>query len=161
MKIIGIDPGLKGAVAHYDTMSEVLTVLDNDFDKQKFATPMFHQRFMGLPRADVAVLENVKINGGYKKSEGKGWSAAANATLQRGVGCLGSFANQVTETLVLVSPVTWKGQLFLTEDKQLSMDIAHLRFPKHKHQINRHDIAEACLLISWYLHGDKEIEIDD
>lgn len=161
MKIIGIDPGLKGAVAHYDLFSDKLIILNNDFDKQKFATPMFHRKFMELPRADVAILENVKINGGYKKSEGKGWSAAANATLQRGVGCLGSFANQVSDALVLTSPVTWKSQLFLTDDKQLSMDIAHLRFPRHKSQINRHDIAEACLLISWYLHGDGEVEVDD
>lgn len=158
MRFIGIDPGLKGAIAHYDTMTRKLMVLDNEFDKQKFATPEFYKQFMSLPPADVAILENVQLNGGYIK--GRGWSAKGNATMQRGVGTLGSFANQIAESVVLVSPVTWKGQLYLTDDKQLSMDIAHLRFPKHKNIINRHDIAEACLLISWYLHGDSELEIE-
>ena len=154
MKINGIDPGLKGAVAQYDVIKDELIIIDNQFDGQKFVDRIFYKKFMDLPYADVSILENVKLNGGYDTSAKTGWSAAANATMQRGLGALGSMATQKSGSVVLVSPVTWKSQLFLTGNKQLSMDIAHLRFPRHKDKIKRHDHAEACLLISWHLHGD-------
>ncbi len=152
MKLLGCDPGLKGAVCFLDTQTRELIFIDNDFDDQKFLTKKCFNQLQQLPDGFIAVMENVQ--------QMQGWSARSNQTLQRTVGALGSVLSSKVTNLVLVSPITWKHQLYLTDDKELSIAVAHLLYPEHRDIINRHDRAEALLVIDWYLNGNKDAVLE-
>jgi len=150
MRFIGVDPGLKGAVCWYDSVTKEMRIIDNQYDSKKIPTVDFIKKVLDLPPASVAIVEDVQIQ--------PGWHAKANQTLQRGVGSLTAMVRMHAQSVVLITPTSWKAQLALTNDKQLSIDIASLVFPQHRGKFTRDDRAEAALLIDWYLHGDDTLE---
>lgn len=151
MRVIGIDPGVHGAIAAYD--GSVLVVEDVPIIEMKKGkktstvmdltgtADLFNFMFAG---ADHALIERVGSMPGQGVASTFKFGKAAGA-LEMGVAML-----QVPCTFI--SPTEWKMKLGLNNDGEKSRQRVLQIFPKHSHYFTRkldHNRAEAALL-AWY-----------
>ena len=148
--IIGIDPGLSGAVCVLDGDSVILL---DDIPTVTFSSGRTKNRVDGALLADIlreyggarlAVVERVSSR------PGEGVSSAFSFGYTSGVilGVLGALKIPV----VTPSPVTWKNAMKLGKDKDLSRARALEMFPSMSDKLKRkmdHNRAEALLLAVW------------
>ena len=147
-RIIGVDPGVNGAIAVYDGM--FLVVHDfpivkskgkgNDIDWGHFAF-IFNEFYCNI---DHAYLELVHAMPGN----------ASNSVFKFGAafGGIKAILSYTGIPLTLVTPSKWKGKLNLTKDKDYSRTRAMELFPKLAEFFKRkkdNNRAEAAL-IAWY-----------
>jgi crossover junction endodeoxyribonuclease RuvC len=155
--ICGIDPGLHGAVAFYDTHAGELHAV-HDLPTQKTANGKKHE--LDLPSLGVlidsyapqtlfAVIEEVGARPGQGVTSMFRFGFAAGAV----AGCIASSMVPVH----YVKPAVWKMIMGLDRDKNKSLTLAKKQFPNHAHMFKRKmdaDRAEASLLAFF---GDQKI----
>jgi crossover junction endodeoxyribonuclease RuvC len=150
--IMGIDPGLSGAVAFLAPSEQRVAVFD---------TPVMDGRVNGTELAtlirqwapDVAIIEL------SSSRPGQGLSS----TFKYGVsfGCACGVVNALEIPIHYVSPSKWKKQLRLSSDKEESRRRAIETWPSCAEHFKRkldHNKAEACLLA---LYGASISQGDD
>jgi len=133
MKVIGIDPGAKGALAVID-----LNELSVDVHDLPATIRGRHDLIAGLPPIRVAGIE--------KPFCGPQMGRRTLATMYQNYGVLlGALAWRDIPAHE-VPPKTWKGAMNLDRGKLASVEKAHQLFPAQADQIKRHDHAEAVLI---------------
>ena len=145
MRIIGIDPGLKGALAVWD--GELLAIEDMPIVKAKsrgndLNLPGLVDIFDILGHgADHAFIEQVSAMPGQGVSSTFKFGSVYGATRAL------VMANRIPMTLV--HPSKWKPEFGLTKDKEVSRARALELFPRFSHlfSLKKHsDRAEAALI---------------
>ncbi len=144
MNILGVDPGLKGALATWD--GKILTVEDVPIMKAKARgnevnLPAFADLVHKLAPFDAAYVERNSAR------PNEGASSGRKSGLVEGIilGCVITY----TKNLTRVSPTLWKRSMKLTKDKNYSITRAIEIFPTFHYFFSRkkdHDRAEAALL---------------
>jgi crossover junction endodeoxyribonuclease RuvC len=150
MTLMGIDPGVTGAIAFYEPgIKYTLAVYDMPADDQGDLDLGFILELMDMHRPDLCVMERVAamtyIDGrGVRRGQG----AAASFNFGMNYGKLfGLFAGRVD--LITVAPAVWKAKLGLSRDKNKSREKAAQLFDSHTglFKLKKHDgRAEAALL---------------
>lgn len=162
MRIVGIDPGRHGALAHVDL--DTMTVLDLvdmplELNADEKTVPNARELFFMLRkwRPNLIIIEHVHARLGI--------GTRAAWTFAEGFGALLAAA-QIScgseRRVTLVKPQTWKKALDLSENKQLSLDLARETFPGVADMLVRvkdHDRAEALLLTLY--HRDHVMKRDE
>ena len=156
MRVLGVDPGVTGAVALYDTAARTLEVYDfptykkkvgkkvRNFVDCKLLSNVLVQCNQAAP-LDMAFLEanNGRPAGGVKIGAVSIWSmATAQAYAEMGL-----MANEIPTTMI--APSEWKKIGGVPKDKEAARHMAIQRFPKFSHLFARkmdHNRAEAALL---------------
>lgn len=152
--VIGIDPGLDGAIAFLEpdgASVEVLampTLHEGVGSKVRRRVDLWrlHEILANMKRAgaDTAIVEKVSSqpNDGHIQAFAFGWSAGV---VSMGLAC-------VKLRTVYVSPITWKRALKLGKDKELSRLRASQLFPEDAAQwkLKGDDGKAEAVLIAWY-----------
>lgn len=123
--IIGIDPGLSGAVAFYNAFTREMSVVDMPVSPgTKGKTDLMHRvlydHLAGLPPCD-AWVENVGA------MPGQGVSSMFR--FGQTVGAIHMAVAATGHSLRLVTPAKWKGYFGLVKDKGAARCLAAQRFP--------------------------------
>lgn len=146
--VMGIDPGLSGAVARiFKNGIQVADMPTYKDGKQTHIDAASLSQIIeseGLP--DVCVLERVHSMPGQ--------SAQSGFTFGRSVGVVMGVLGARRVSLVQVTPQMWKKHFGLSSDKQQARGLAIQRFPLIAECLNRKkdaDRAEALLIAQWYL----------
>ncbi len=144
MKILGVDPGLQGALATWD--GKLLTVIDVPIMKAKARgnevnLPAFADEVQKLGPFDAAYVERNNAR------PQEGISSARKGGLVEGIilGCVIVY----TKDLIRVAPTQWKRVMKLNKDKNYSITRAIELFPSFHYFFSRkkdHGRAEAALL---------------
>ncbi len=149
--IVGIDPGLSGAVAVIE--GDEVILLD-DLPTVQFSTARIKRRLDGAALAQMlepfagdvsmAIVEKVAARPGEAPSGAFSFGYTSGVI----AGVLGALHIPVTT----VQPAVWKKALGLSADKDLSRARALELFPAVAAKLTRqrdHDRAEALLLAEW------------
>lgn len=158
MKVLGIDPGLKGALAFYDgTHLEVFDmpvheITVNNKKKNRMDLYELARIIDSKSPIDFCIIEDVTASPqmGVTSSFSFGFSAGA---LQGVVA-----ANFIP--MERIAPRTWKKELKLTADKDSSRKRASEILPAYHHLWARamdDGRAEAAILAYWYWNKKKAI----
>lgn len=138
-KIIGIDPGKKGAICLFEKTEQSVTCHD-----MPDTTQGLHDILSGFPVVSFAVVEkpfyphHIGVTNATKIAEAYG-------TLK---GALQWLSIPVRE----VRPLDWKRSLNLSSSKSASREMASMLFPDHSAQWARakDDGRAEAALIAWY-----------
>lgn len=148
--IIGIDPGLSGAIA---VLSGRDVLLLTDIPTVQFSNARIKNRVDGALLADIlreyqeaslAVVEKVSARPGEAPSGAFSFGFTSGVIL----GVLGALKIPVVQPM----PTVWKKAMKLSADKDLSRARAIELFPSASAQLARkkdHDRAEALLMAVW------------
>ena len=152
MTIVGVDPGLSGALAFYE--GGMILIRDmptrQDFVNRKLRNVIAERALVDLLRertqpGDILVIEQV--------SGMPGQSGPAAFTFGYGVGVVTAAALSAGLTLERVHPSTWKAALGLkTADKSAARALAAKQFPTSAHlfaRVKDDGRAEAALIAWW------------
>ena len=146
MNILGIDPGLTGALAYIGD-DNMATVMDMPL------TAGFHGKQMVDVTTIVDVVENMWKSPEYIIIETPtfrhGNAAVSTTTTWFNYGRLTAAFTDWGE----VMPATWKKQLKLSHDKRESLEMARGLFPHLASLLSRqkdHGRAEALLIAEWF-----------
>lgn len=156
MKVVGIDPGLKGAVAcarvephsRAVNIAEVHDLPVTDFvDGRKIPDPVALYDLLRVLSPDLVVLEHVEARPG--RGSVSSWRFA------QGFGATLAACQLATDgpRVHLVRPSIWKSALGLSSDKSESLSAARSAFPGVADRLKRardDGRAEALLLIDYY-----------
>ncbi len=156
MKILGVDPGLQGALATWD--GKQLVIID---------VPIVKARARGneinLPALVDAVRDLTPFNIAYIERNSvrpkEGISSAQKNGLVAGMllGCVASHCPQINRP----TPTQWKRVMKLTKDKDYSRTRAIEEFPDYHYFFGRkkdHGRAEAALLALYGYRQDRTIK---
>lgn len=147
--VVGIDPGLTGAVAFYDTeKKELQSVHDMPTTPVELAKLVTVQLLLYGIR--YAVVEEVSAMS-YTDKEGKkrGQGAVASFTFGEGFGVIQGVLGALDIPIVFTRPSVWKTLLSLDSDKNKSRVLAIQKFRSHAELFKRKKDdgrAEAALL---------------
>lgn len=146
MRVIGVDVGINGAMAVYDTVgpSDVcdLPTIGEGSSEELDGRVLLKQMLVWAP--DLIILERAQAMPGNGASSmfkyGKGYGQIVAAT-------------QITKVpFERVSPVTWKKYFKLGKEKERSRHLAHQKFPELQERLRykyHHQRAEALLIALW------------
>lgn len=144
MRVLGVDPGLYGALATWD--GKQLIVVDVPIVKARARgnevnLPAFADLVHNLAPFDVAYIER------NSSRPHEGISSARKGGLVEGIilGCVIVYSKNITR----VAPTQWKKVMRLTKDKNYSITRAIEAFPDYHYFFSRkkdHGRAEAALL---------------
>lgn len=148
--IIGIDPGLSGALAvlsldGFETVHDLPVIRDHSLawiDGSELQSLLL-DALRG--RTAHAVIERVSA------MPGQGVSSAF--TFGLGLGSVLSVLQAMHVSIELVTPATWKRSLGLSKDKRASLHKARLLFPAADLRLAKHDGRAEALLIAHYARG--------
>lgn len=151
MLIVGIDPGISGAIAFMrdgDLVNvedlPVVEVAHGKGSREELSPQLLHDRLLDADvRIDVAVLEDVNAFGMGRTSA---FRFGENVGTIKGV-----LAASGIRT-VMVTPQKWKKAMGLGRDKALSRARAIELWPDSSHLFKRkmdHNRAEAALIAEW------------
>ena len=145
MIVVGVDPGLSGAIAWLDNgqliAAEDVPVMDGRIDASTLADML-----ASYPLPDVVVVEKVSSMPNQGVSSTFKFGQAYGAVL----GVFGALKFRV----VHVTPTRWKKDMFLGSDKEKARASAIDRWPESSSAFARkkdHGRAEAALIAAWYL----------
>ena len=151
MKILGIDPGMKGCLAHYDGTELLLTDMPihakesggNDLD--------IHQlyRIISLYPPDHCFLEKTTAMPGIAGKAAYSMGKSEGAILA----CIAAIGVPYT----LVRPAQWKKQMGCAADKTLARQRASQLLPQYSHNWERKkdDGRAEAALIALYGYEEK------
>jgi crossover junction endodeoxyribonuclease RuvC len=147
--ILGVDPGLSGAIALLTPGGEFERVDDLPVVRERSLSWIDGARLQGLlmealrGRSARAIVERV----GVMPAQG----SVSGYTLGLVVGSLLAILQARQVAIELVTPQTWKRDLGLVNaDKQASVDRARLMFPLAPlDRVKDHGRAEALLIAAW------------
>lgn len=138
---IGIDPGLKGAVAALTADGRLLHLSNLPAKGREYQIDALADLLSSLSPAVVAVEVVHPLPG-----EGRVSSFRLGYGLGLVLGVCAALGNRIT----LVDPRVWKRHHELTgQPKAASLDRARQLYPEHAAQITDHNRAEALLIAVW------------
>ena len=150
--VLGIDPGLTGAVAVLDDPLRVLLLADLPIIRDRSLAWVDGQRLQSAlldaiaGRQCRAVVERVSAMPRQGVASSFGFGV--------GFGSILSVLQTLLLPLELVTPAVWKRAMGLTAEKRVSLDKARLLFPSAELHLAKHEgRAEALLLAHWALKG--------
>lgn len=149
MRLIGIDPGVHGALAVLDaTGRELLELHDLPTRKQGKGGAASSQMVCAMALADllrphIAPGTICAIEVAIVKPPQKLVSAR---TIGLNYGVILATLSLLGIGVMEVAPHEWKKRLSLTDDKDASMSLALSLFPTARPLLTRHDRAEALLI---------------
>lgn len=157
MKIIGIDPGLSGGIAIYNTENGSLVIEDmpvftlkrSGKDKREINMTEL-ARIIDAAQADIAVVEQVSSMPGQGVSSVFAFGKAYGAAL------MAAAANYLK--IIDAPPAAWKRAMGLSSAKDASRALATNLFPRHSSlfaRVKDDGRAEAALLA---VYGARKIE---
>ena len=137
--ILGIDPGVNGALALLDTDTRRVTCHD-----MPGTTEALHDLLMSLPVVKLAVLE--QLHAGPKMG------ATSIARMFEGYGILKGALAWLSIPTQTVRPSQWKPALNIPADKTAARRRAAEFFPDDAHQwrLAKHDGRAEAALIAWF-----------
>jgi len=151
MLIIGIDPGLTGAVGFlrdgvFVAVEDMPTVVKGVGSVKREVSPAGLKTLIKVvlqpDEAVVCVIERVNA------MPGQGVSSVFS--LGDSFGCARSVLATAGFEMTYVSPVTWKKHFKLASDKELSRALAVKLFPEAPLHLKKHDgRAESLLMARW------------
>ena len=157
--ILGVDPGLSGALAFLDPVEQTLEIFD---------MPLIVKKKAGKKRSDVNMYELARIMDHYADRVKKAYVEYVASSPQMGVVSATSFARatrsaeQAIASCFIpqerVTPKVWKQDMKLNRDKNVSRAMASKLFPAFGNLWNlvKHDgRAEAALIALW---GSRQLE---
>lgn len=153
--VIGIDPGLTGAIAFLSDTGELERLADLPIIRDgKLAwidaqamTSLLIDTLQGRPAR--AVIERVSAMPGQGIASAFGFGV--------GFGSLLALVQARYLPIELVTPAVWKRALGLSSDKRASLDKARLLYPSADLGLAKHDgRAEALLLAHWALTRPRQ-----
>lgn len=152
--ILGIDPGLSGALALYDPTDATLEILDMPVFQLKTKRQVDEYALARIiddwsPRTREVWLELV----GVRPGEG----AVGAFTFGKGYGLIRGICAANFLTIIDVTPASWKGAMKVRGDKDESRLRASVLMPRQAHlwPLKKHDgRAEAALIAR---HGAEQI----
>ncbi len=139
MILLGIDPGVSGAIATFDTIERRVAVID-----MPDTTVALNEAIQALPPIALCILEKPY----YNKAIGTTNAARIGTAYGKILGALAWCGVPVLE----VTPSTWKAALNLSTSKAASREKASQIFPDDAYQwarVKDDGRAEAALL-AWY-----------
>ena len=150
MKVIGVDPGMSGAVAIFDDVFHVIEVTDipvviGKNRKKHINDVLLYDWILTRRPYDIAVVENVSAR------PGQGVTSMFRFGYATGL-IMGMIIALEPKTLHQPSPRAWKQDMKLSRDKDMSRHMASRLFPKQARlfELKKHaDRAEAALLAVW------------
>ncbi len=158
MIVLGVDPGLQGALATWDGI--VLHVEDIPIVKARTRgnevnLPAFADLVRKLAPFDAAYVER------NSSRPHEGISSARKGGLVEGIilGCVMVYREKITR----VAPTQWKKVMKLTKDKEYSITRVIELFPTYHHFFSRkkdHNRAEAALLALYGYTAERAIIFD-
>ena len=150
MLILGVDPGLTGALALLTSDGEIELLAD---------LPVIRDR--SLAWIDGGELQSMLLNALQGRpcraivervSAMPRQGVASSFAFGVGFGSILSVLQTLQLPLELVTPAVWKRALGLSSDKRASLDKARLLFPASDLRLAKHDgRAEALLIAHWAL----------
>lgn len=155
MRVIGVDPGISGALAVYDTVgaSDVidLPIIGEGPSEMLDAKIILRQILVWCP--DLIILERAQAMPPRDK-DGNQRAAGAASVFKFGKG-FGQIIGAVQISGVpwsLVAPVTWKKFFKLSKEKERSRQLALQKFPElhDKMKFKYHHQRAEALLIAMY-----------
>jgi crossover junction endodeoxyribonuclease RuvC len=151
MKIIGIDPGVTGALA----------LIDNDFGAKVEDLPIISDHALTWIDANALLRTFFKWRDGqpqpipvYIERQGPRPGQGMASAFKSGVvlGSIIAIAQAACCQVHLVSPAKWKSVMGLSSEKEASLDKARLLFPLIELERKKdHNRAEALLLAQYGL----------
>lgn len=151
MKVVGIDPGVDGAIAMFDgthLFVEDIPNMDVKVAKKmktvlNFAalSDIFNFTFAGADHAYIELVSAMPKQG-----------VTSSFNFGKTAGCLEMAVCMIGMPYTLVSPIKWKSELGLNSSGDRSRQRANQLFPSYAHFFKRvkdHNRAEAALL-AWY-----------
>lgn len=145
MVIVGVDPGLSGAVAWLEDGNLIdaidVPIMDGRIDASTLA-----DMINSHPLPDIVVVEKVSSMPNQGVSSTFKFGQAYGAVL----GIFGAMKLRI----VHVTPTRWKKDLLLGSDKEKARAMAIDRWPESSSLFSRkkdHGRAEAALIAAWYL----------
>jgi crossover junction endodeoxyribonuclease RuvC len=148
--VIGIDPGITGAIAVLSADGTVEHLADLPVMRDRSLAWIDGGQLQGLlldairGRTARAVVERV--------SSMPKQGVASSFAFGVGFGSILSVLQAMHIGIELVTPAVWKRSLGLSSDKRASLDKARLLFPATELHLAKHDgRAEALLLAHWAL----------
>lgn len=153
MKVMGIDPGLDGAIATWD--GKTLKIADVQKMKAKSRGNELNVAALVDIFGELAVDCEVAYieTAGVRRGEGGGSGLKTGTTF----GVLYGLSFCFCGVAYKVSPAKWKKKMGLSNDKHYSRTKAINTFPKFHHYFSRvkdHDRAEAAMLA---YYGRQEV----
>jgi len=174
MRIVGIDPGISGAIGVLGencSLVEVFdmpTVLANKSSNRQMVNAYelakrLRTHVVNAPAGVVAVVENVQampsipgVNG-----ERRGMGSASAFAFGKSYGIIVGALAALGVSLELVAPSRWKGYFQLTRDKDQARELAQRLWPQAELGLKRHhNRAESLLIARWYAQVHQR-ESDD
>lgn len=156
MRVIGIDPGLDGALCYHDTLSGEVSILDMPTITVKVGTGA---KAKNRRRVDPhAVLEWLVIGGQVdlvvleSSLPRPGEGAQGAFTMGRGWGILEGLLTALQRPWRVVTPQAWTKALAVGPDKGVHRETAMRLFPNYADQFRlvKHDgRADAALMSYW------------
>lgn len=154
--IIGVDPGLKGALALIDSYGRLLEVEDmpvmgKGVSVYSLCDILNDWSTSSSPGSDVTcVIENVHSMPGQ--------GVATSFSFGRSKGVVEAAAAAFNMRLVYVSPAKWKRDMKVTKNKGSSRDLASDRWPSKRPLFKRvmdDGRAEAALIALWQWEAEN------
>ncbi len=146
--ILGIDPGLTGAIAVLDGSSDVVALAD---------LPVI--RDLSLAWIDGSALQSIVLNALQGRSARAivervssmpGQGVASSFLFGVGFGSVLSILQAMRISIEFVTPAKWKGSYGLSKDKHASLHKARLLYPDAELHLAKHDGRAEALLIAHY-----------
>jgi Holliday junction resolvasome, endonuclease subunit len=157
-KILGIDPGLSGALALFDPFAETLEVIDMpvvEIKAKRYIDNVSLSKWLDERKAGVAVamIEQVHSMPGQGVSStfafGRAFGSVEGAVVANGI------------VLSSVTPAIWKACMGVTADKNTSRARASQILPKYAEswKLKKHDGRAEAALIAVYAAANVFFEI--
>lgn len=169
--IIGLDPGLSGAMAVVGAIPwRVHVLLPWDFRSKrgqrsslahysrKFTETLAEVQpwFKPLPGLGPPVV----VTEATGSRPGQGIASTHRFGMATGIVEGWIMGQDCRATIVKVSPAKWKRHLGLDGDKGKSIELAECWYPHRKWLKKDHNLAEALLLVVWYALAEAHRELD-
>lgn len=150
MVVIGVDPGLSGAIAWVED-GKILDVTDLPVMDGRIDASTLADMIESHPKPECVVIEKV--------SSMPGQGVASTFKFGQSYGALLGVFGALKYKIVHVTPRRWKRDMGLSSDKEMARAAAIDRWPESAHYLSRkkdHGRAEAALLVAWYSYFSNE-----
>ena len=159
-RVLGIDPGLKGALAWVNTAGSLIEVEDMPLVDNEVNAKLLANLIVGYGSLECAVVERQQAF--PKRPDGRGQGTVSAFKTGTGYGIIIGVLAALNIPTFFLSSTQWKKVLHLTSDKELSRKRALERWPADADlfKLKKHEgRAEAALLAVSWIQSDERREV--
>jgi hypothetical protein len=148
--ILGVDPGVTGAMAFVDG-NHVISIIDHDTwcNAHDAARELYHL-LDGFYKPEIVVIEAQHARPARDKNGKVVQGIASTWNYAEHYGILLGVLTQYEVSVHKVNPAVWKANMHLDRDKEKSLNLARKLFPTNAHDMfklkKHHGRAEAALI---------------